>query len=428
MSNIKTVAWTEFGAIVRTKAFIVSLLILPIMMTISIGLQALVSSAEQGKPFKVAVLDETGGLYPTIAAQVALINAENEKKPTPGATIEISELTPTGSLDELKLDLSEKIRNKDLGAFIILPAGLLASPPTENQFYFHASEARGFGEAFNGLVRQALFTTRLAKSGLTPQQMTEVLTPPKLERRGLYKLGPDGKLAEADKLEGLLDILLPMGMMVLLFLLVMMSTQPLLSTVLEEKMSRISEVLLGMVSPFDLMMGKLIGSLGASMLLALLYVGTGLGILTYMGYLSLIPVMSVVYLLLFLFPAVFLFGSLYLAVGAACNDFKDAQTLLTPFMLILTMPMIASSLVITDPNGPIATVLSLFPPATPFLMLLRVTLRPGPPLWQIPVSLLLTFATATFIVFLAGRIFRTGLLMQGKTPTLKELLRWAMVR
>jgi ABC-2 type transport system permease protein len=429
MSNIWIVAKTEFAQIVRTKAFIASLLMLPLMIAITVGLQTLVAAQERGKPYRVAVIDETQQLYPQLMAAAILQNATNSTSISPGPRLEIFEEKPPANLEALKLSLSEKIRNKDLEAFIVLPAGLLSQPPTVKAFSFHADETKyGFTGWFNLNINQSLFLTRLSQNGIKPERLQEIAQPTEMERAGLFKVGSAGEIQKTDKAENILQVVLPMGLMIVLFLLVMMSTQPLLSTVLEEKMSRISEVLLGLVNPFDLMMGKLIGSLGASLILAILYMGTGGALMAYMGYLSAVPFTAFLYLLLFLFPAVFLFGATYLAVGAACNDFKDAQTLLTPFMLVLSMPMIAASLVISDPNGPIATGLSLFPPATPFLMLLRVSLRPGPPIWQIPLSLFLTFATATFIVFVAGRIFRTGLLMQGKAPSIKEMIRWAMVK
>jgi ABC-2 type transport system permease protein len=218
----------------------------------------------------------------------------------------------------------------------------------------------------------------------------------------------------------------PAAMVFLMFVLVMMSIQPLLTTVLEEKMSRISEVLLGMVDPFELMMGKLLGGLAASFLVALLYVGSALGALFYLGYLSMVPLSAFFYFLLFLFPAVFFFGSIYLSVGAACNDVKDAQSLLTPFMLLMMTPLFLLPFLIQEPNGKTAVVLSLLPPATPFLMLMRVCISPGPPLWQVLLSLVLTPLCAALFVFAAGRIFRVGLLMQGKAPTIRELLKWAM--
>jgi ABC-2 type transport system permease protein len=429
MNKIFVVAKTEFAQIVRTKAFVASLLLVPLLLSVTIGVQTFIAQQERSKPYRVAVIDETKQLFNPILMLAALQNAQNEKSLTPTSRLELIDTPPPSDLLALQLELSDKIRNKDLEAFVVLPAGLLAQPPTISAFSFHADSSKiSHTSFFTVAVAQALFSTRLTQLGVTPDKLAQIATPPKLERANLFKQGSGGEVIATDSVENILQILLPMGLMTVLFLLVMMSTQPLLSTVLEEKMSRISEVLLGMVSPFELMMGKLIGSLGASMILAGLYVGTGGFFLWYMGYLSAVPVSAFAYLLLFLFPAVFLFGATYLAVGAACNDFKDAQTLLTPFMLVLSMPMILGGLVMSDSNGLFATILSMFPPATPFIMLLRASMRPGPPVWQLILSLVLTFATAVGIVFMAGRIFRTGLLMQGKAPTIREMIRWAMVK
>ena len=276
MSNIWIVAKTEFAQIVRTKAFIASLVMLPLMIAITVGLQTLVAAQERGKPYRVVVIDETQQLYPQLMAAAVLLNAANATSISPGPRLELFEEKPPAKLEELKLSLSEKIRNKDLEAFIVLPAGLLSQPSTVKAFAFHADETKySFTGWFSLNINQALFLARLSQNGIKPERLQEIAQPTEMERAGLFKLGSAGEIQKTDTAEDLLQIILPMGLMIVLFLLVMMSTQPLLSTVLEEKMSRISEVLLGLVNPFELMMGKLIGSLGASLILALLYVGTG---------------------------------------------------------------------------------------------------------------------------------------------------------
>jgi ABC-type Na+ efflux pump permease subunit len=84
--------------------------------------------------------------------------------------------------------------------------------------------------------------------------------------------------------------------------------------------------------------------------------------------------------------------------------------------------------VLQNPASPLSVGMSLFPPASPFLMLMRLALRPAPPAWQVALSVVLTTATALVCVWAAGKIFRTGLLMQGKAPSFRELLRWVMAR
>ena len=128
--------------------------------------------------------------------------------------------------------------------------------------------------------------------------------------------------------------------------------------------------------------------------------------------------------LLFLVLAVLIFGSIFIAIGAACTDLKDAQGMMAPAMMLVMFPMFSWLVVLRAPDSMTSTVLSLIPFATPFLMLLRVSLQPGPPMWQLALSIALTLATMLVLVWAAGKIFRTGILMQGKSATFAEMIRW----
>jgi ABC-2 type transport system permease protein len=122
--------------------------------------------------------------------------------------------------------------------------------------------------------------------------------------------------------------------------------------------------------------------------------------------------------------AVFLFGSIFIAIGAACSDFKDAQSMMMPSMLLIMLPVFTWPMVLRAPTSALPVALSLVPTATPFLMLPLTTIPPGPPVWQQALGLCLTAATTVPCVWAAGRIFRVGLLMQGKSGTLADMVRW----
>ena len=122
--------------------------------------------------------------------------------------------------------------------------------------------------------------------------------------------------------------------------------------------------------------------------------------------------------------ASFMFGSIFITIGAACSDLKDAQGMMTPAMLIMMLPWMTWFAILNAPDSPVSIGLSLFPTATPFLMLLRIMLPPGPPVWQIALSVVLTAVTSIAAVYAAGKIFRTGLLMQGKAATFGEMWKW----
>jgi ABC-type Na+ efflux pump permease subunit len=218
------------------------------------------------------------------------------------------------------------------------------------------------------------------------------------------------------------------ALIAVMFITIMSTTPQMMQSVLEEKMSKISEVLLGSISPFQLMLGKLLGSVGVALLLAVLYLGTALAVAVKYGYGDLVRPDLLAAAVLFLFLGVLLFGSLFMAIGSACNDLKDAQSLMFPVMMLAMLPAILWSIVLRQPNSPMSVGASLFPPATPFLMLMRMALTPPPPAWQVGLGVALTTLTAIACVWAAGKIFRTGLLMSGKAPTFAELAKWVVAR
>jgi ABC-2 type transport system permease protein len=117
------------------------------------------------------------------------------------------------------------------------------------------------------------------------------------------------------------------------------------------------------------------------------------------------------------------------AVGSAVSDLREAQSLVGPVMMVLIVPVALWLPIVENPNGMLATVTSYIPPATPFVMIMRLTAATEPiPLWQTITATLWGFACAIGMMWLAARIFRVGVLMQGKPPSPKELLRWAFVR
>ncbi|MGH9312113.1 MAG: ABC transporter permease, partial [Vicinamibacterales bacterium] len=144
----------------------------------------------------------------------------------------------------------------------------------------------------------------------------------------------------------------------------------------------------------------------------------------YWGYSGLLTPTLAACFAVFLVMAVLTFGSIFIAIGAACTDLKDAQNMMTPAMILVMFPMFTWAAVIRAPESGLALATSLFPFSTPFIMLLRIALQPAPPLWQILLSAVLVCATVVFAVWAAGRIFRAGLLMHGKAATPREMIRW----
>ncbi len=212
--------------------------------------------------------------------------------------------------------------------------------------------------------------------------------------------------------------------MVLLLVAVFTGGQYLMTTVIEEKSSRVVEVLLSAVSPLQLMAGKILGQMTVSAIIMLLYAGMGITALISFAFLGLVDPSLFIYLVIFFVIAYFVVGSLMAAIGAAVNELREAQSLMTPVIMVMMLPWILWMPISRDPNSVFATVTSFVPPVNTFVMLLRMTSTSPPPLWQVWLSIALGLASVYAAVWFAAKVFRVGLLMHGKPPNFRTLIKW----
>jgi ABC-2 type transport system permease protein len=443
LRKVWIVASTEFGSAIRTKSFLIGLLLLPVIMGASIVLQLFVASRVDTKPRRFVVDDHSGALYAAIEEAARAHNALLPDDRGRNARPEILPQPPpenaarTDRTDsKLALELSDRIRRGELDAYVEVPADVLepAAPGSKGRSLNYHSNNPNDDIVRNWLtevVNNAVRSRRFRAAGLDRQLAERLSQPVMVDNLDLveHSSGAAGATVKsAGKVDPVRTAGIPAALMFIMFFVIMTSAPQLLNSVIEEKMSRISEVMLGSVTPFELMMGKLLGNAGIAMLLASLYLGGGFAVAAYHGYADALSPGLIGALVLFLILAILLYGSLYMAVGSACSELKDAQSLMMPVMLLSMLPVFVWTAVIKNPQSPLSVGMSLFPPASPFLMLMRLALQPAPPAWQVALSVVLTALTALFIIWAAGKIFRTGLLMQGKAPSFAELARWVMAK
>jgi ABC-2 type transport system permease protein len=412
------VAQTEISSAVRTKAFLIGVLLMPLLMVgISISGHLLEKRVDT-TPKRFAVLDRSGTLY------AALARKAGERKVEPAFVPE--EVHATGGLDAPGLEelaLSERVRKGDLYAFVIIPQ--------DQSTITYYSDHPTYGDLHHWIdktLNDEIRNRRYRAAGISAEVADKLDAQVPSSHVGLVALGPDGKPVPAEKVDEIRAFVVPLISMMLLFLPVMIAAPQLLNSVIEEKMSRISEVLLGSLSPFELMLGKLLGGAGVSLILAGLYVTGALVGVTLMGVAGIITFGMVISFVVFLALAMLLYGSMYLAIGAACTELKDAQSLMMPVVLMSAFPMMMLMPIIRAPTSSFAVGMSMFPPATPFIMLLRIGLHPAPPMWQVALSIVLCTGFCAVCVFAAGKIFRVGLLSQGKTASFAQMIKWVMAK
>jgi ABC-type Na+ efflux pump permease subunit len=215
-----------------------------------------------------------------------------------------------------------------------------------------------------------------------------------------------------------------MGFMILLLVSVMTSGQQIMTTTIEEKSSRVVEVLLSAVSPIQLMTGKIVGQMVVGFVILGLYAGMGIAALVSFTLFGLVDPWLFFYLIIFYVIAYFIMGSLMAAIGAAVNELREAQTMMMPVMLTVMVPWLLWLPITRDPNSTFATVISFVPPINTFTMLLRMTSTNPPPLWQVWISILIGVASVYAALWFAAKVFRVGLLMFGKPPSFGTLIKW----
>jgi ABC-type Na+ efflux pump permease subunit len=197
-----------------------------------------------------------------------------------------------------------------------------------------------------------------------------------------------------------------------------------LTSTVEEKSNRVIEVLLSSVSPFQLMAGKMIGLGAVSFTLFSVWMAGGFVLIRRNGWEELVDPTTLLYFLAFFVPGFLLYAAIMAALGSLCNDLKEAQNLMTPVMMILVLPLIIMFWVGQNPDHLIARVLSFLPTFTPFLMINRLASAQPPGTLEVIASLLVLIAGILFTVWLAARVFRVGVLLYGKQPSPREVVRW----
>ncbi len=417
MSRILRIAWREYISYVRTVGFWISLCAMPVALY---GVTALPGLMERTTPPpRLAIVDLTGqGLGSALTAALAEDEAGIGRR----------------SIDVVAAPAQAKAAPRPAAAGAIL------------RQYLTAGQTPGAGVRLDdavvlslkgGRIGLDLWTDNLSDQALESrlrEALARVLRHQRLIEAGV----PAGVLAAADKAQPVVAVFSPkaaeggrvslrdrlpslagFAMGFLLWSTVLTGAQILLVSVIEEKSTRILEVLLSSASAAEIMAGKILGAGGVtiSVLTAWGLISAAIVALTAPGigadlWAVLIGRGLVVYFALYLVGGYLMYASIFVSIGAFCETPRDAQTLLAPVMLVLMIPLIFMAQAIRHPDAPILAVLSWIPPFTPFLMIARVA--SGPSLLRVGGSLALMAATTAVVIWVCGRAFRAGALSSGK--------------
>jgi ABC-2 type transport system permease protein len=456
------IAYREYVAMVGTKAFVFSLIMMPILMFGSFLLLPTLQKVGGNRELKIVVADGTGVLFEELKKSAESYNESIASQPasdagdlgmSPSDRYILESSTSSTLNDEDRWNLSESIRQGKIYGFVEIPKSLLdkpdfalaldpststadsvstpalegaAKPPELTKFYSFDSMMSPARRWFSGWLSQKVRSTRIQQfqlDSLDPRILQMVRSDVDVvANRPVEKESPQKDQSPLDAIKAMF---LPFGVMMLMFLVIMMAAQPMLESAMEEKSLRISEVLIGAVSPSQLMGGKLLGNVAGSMVIFLLYGCGGLFVLNQQNLMSSLPVSVIPWFILFQILGVLFFSSIFLVVGASVNELKEAQSLLLPVWLMLMAPVMVWFIAVRDPNGLVATTLSFFPPSCPMTMVLRLASGTTVPAWQPALGAIVMLLSTSFMVYLAGRIYRVGLLRTDGVRSIIQLLRRA---
>jgi ABC-2 type transport system permease protein len=442
MRKILVIARREYLASVQTKAFLISMFLMPVLMGGSVLVQKILQSVGDLQEKQFVIVDRTGeNLFADL--KTALKSPETNELPNPDKDAAPSKFiihnekpSLEGKEKEQRYLLSERVRRGEIFGFAeIGPDVLVPAPKKKKQsekipdrfvilYQTNSPTYLQFSQWLERAVNRIVEEKRAAKKGVSVQNLKEITRKVPLESKGLSTRNSRGDIIEAPSQNAIAPFAVSFGLMMLMFMIIMVGATPLMQGIVEEKMQRIAEVLLGSVRPFELMLGKLLGMVGVALTLVSVYMAGIYWAAHHFGMADYLPPGLIAWFFVYQVLAVLMYGSLFIAIGAACTDMKETQTLLMPIMLIVCMPMFVITNVIREPNSDFAFWMSLFPPATPMLMIGRQAVPPHLELWQPVLGVIVVLAATLACVYAAGRIFRVGILMQGKGARFSDLIRW----
>jgi len=451
--KVFTIAKRDYISTVRTKAFVFGLVVAPVLF----GGGSIAMSFLKGKPDlkdrHIAIIDHTGvAAEPVVSAvreknEQELLDKKTHQQIEPRYVFEV--IAPAGdpasSKDQL-LALSDRVRSKQLAAFLEIGKDALrppkpgdddedfdlgtnkkADPNTGVSYYTNAGGIDEMRNWLYGPISDGVRLARLARLGIDIQRNPGLTASVRIDGLSLVERDEKtGEVHEARKRSELEGFFVPFAVAMILAMIVMVGSAPMLQSVTQDKSQRIVETLLGAATPFELMSGKVLGSVGVAVTSSLLYVIAGTVAVNALGVAGLLPLTIIPWFYVYLLTDVIMLCAFAAALGACCSTPQDAQNLAIVLLMPCLIPMFTLVTVLRQPNGMLATVMSLIPPFTPILMLLRQTMPNGVPAWQPWVGLVDVMAFAVGTVWAASRIFRVAILMQGKPPKLAEAMRWAM--
>lgn len=445
MKKFLAVVKHEYKKVVLKWSFLIGTLLLPTLAIVFTFVPMIIFSMK-GEPTRIAVYDPTGKILSRLeknlspdrmiekakkaaADSLTKIDASQEEKMRNSAAqfmqaFAMTQFATSGSVEDARAELMREVMAGQIDAYLIVPVDFTSR---DAKFEFRSRKGGDFisNDTFRDALNDAVRSQRLADANISEDRLAELSASVNLDAKGLDETG------EEKNAEGTMIASFVIGL--LIYITLAIYGQQILGAVVEEKETRIAEILFSSAKPFELMMGKLAGVGLAGLTQLGIWVGTiaiFLGVVAVQSDLSmilpLIPTITplmVVYFLIFFLLGFFIYASIFAVIGAMVTTVQEGGQFTFPPMMIMLAAFYFCFAVIRDPNSSMSFWATIAPFMAPITMPVRI-LAEMPPFWQIALSIVVNVAAIAALVWLAARVYRVGMLMYGKRATIPEVWKW----
>ena len=423
LKKVATIAEREYLTTVRRKAFLFTVIGVPVLYTILFTIMIKPQMGEGArlmKDFRVLGLVDSSGAFADAEPEIrGTVATDLSSSSTQGSKRDSFRVQVRAFPNQAEADRA--LRAGEINQLLVVPKGYLETGILRRYVLSTNLVSEQDQTAVSGWVARSLLRNRV-----DPVRIERVARP--AGGMELFTPSPEGGYARHDKRRELVDLLMPLAFAMLMGMCIVIGGQYLLQSIAEEKESRILESILCTVNPGELLTGKLIGLGGAGLTIVASWIAMGAllgGPVLALAKIHVPPAMLALAIVYFLFGYLF-YGSIMTGIGAITNNMREAQQFSLLFTFMNFIPMYMMTSIVGHPDSSLATGLSLFPPMAPVTMMLRLSAPSSAvPAWQIALSIALLAGAGWLAIIVSSRLFRIGLLMYGKTPTLPEILRWA---
>lgn len=454
MTKFLAVVKREYVQRVRTKFFVVMTVLGPAILLGFTIVPGLLVSYKAGHDTRIAIVDQTEGtkLYESVRSSLMKQERADEDNSSPDIggsmnantrdRLQKSGKSSLGSffvepvnangrqLPDIKRELNGRIGRDELEGYLVIPSDILQNSQSKVSYYGRNVSDEITGKQIEDRLNRAVRRQRLIANGVKEQNVDELAKPVGMITYPVNEKGEEGAKGSGGGFAMVFVIAF------LIYITILLYGQVVLGAIVEEKETRIAEILFSSVRSSTLMLGKLVGvSLVALTQLGIWTVAFALLSVVGVGWLAAqgvdissvglphLPALFFVYFFLFFILGYFIFAAIYVFIGSMVTTTQEGGQMAMPVVFLLVASLYMAFPVIRSPNSSFAFWVSMFPFFSPITMLVRIVSQ-TPPVWQILLSLLIGAGTVVLLLWLAARIYRIGMLMYGKKASIPEVMRW----